>query len=68
MNCIVKKIVLKFGKYLVFCCVVNFVDNREIFWKFCYDLILCLIFGDIIVIIKIKLKVVFNFLSLCFKE
>lgn len=64
MNCIVKKTVLKFGKHLVSRRVVNLVDNRET-RKSRHDLTLCLIFGDII---KTKLKVVFNFLSLCYKE
>lgn len=53
MNCIVKKTVLKFGKHLVSRRVVNLVDNRE---KSRHDLTLFLIFGDIIAIIKTKLK------------
>lgn len=68
MNCIVKKTVLKFCKHLVSRRVVNLVDNRETFRKSRHDLTLFLIFGDIIAIIKTKLKVVFNSLSLCFKE
>lgn len=68
MNCIVNKTILKFGKHLVSLRVVNLVDNRETFWKSRQDFFLCFIFGDIIAIIKTKLKVVFNSLSLCYKE
>lgn len=67
MNCIVKETVLKFGKHLVSRRVVNLVDNRET-RKSRQDFFLCFIFGDIIAIIKTKLKVVFNSLSLCYKE
>lgn len=67
MNCIVKKTVLKFGKHLVSRRVVNLVDKRDL-PEVPPRFFLCFIFGDIIAIIKTKLKVVFNSLSLCYKE